>query len=315
MLGPALLVLFLASSDLTTFFAILAGADVWPIVLSLLLLPPFIVIKSWRWQLLMRELNLELPTLPILSALYTVGIYLGSVTPGQAGDFVKAWYLRERGQPLAPTLLSVLLDRLCDLLVMAALATLGIFALGQLLPDRNVQALLVVLMGIGLVIMTIFLGIRTPRQWLLTQLLPLVLPTRLHTSLTRWNEQFSSLSLHPRLVFLVGVASLLSAGFTFWRLWLLFVALDVLVPLYIVIGASALVAVLQILPISIGGVGVRDAVLIAVLTPYGYIQEQALGVSALFLLLTLEHILVGFIVSFWFPVEKALQQQAAKDAS
>jgi uncharacterized protein (TIRG00374 family) len=136
-----------------------------------------------------------------------------------------------------------------------------------------------------------------------------VLPERLGASLLRWNDQFASLSLHPRLVVLVGLASLLSAGFTFWRLWLLFVSLDILVPLYIVIGSSALIAILQILPISIGGLGVRDAVLIAVLAPFGYITEQALSVSALFLLLTLEHILVGFIVAFWFPLEQALQQQ------
>jgi uncharacterized protein (TIRG00374 family) len=224
---------------------------------------------------------------------------------------VKGWYLRERGQPLAPSLFSVLLDRLCDMLVMAALATLGIFALGQLLPDRRMQTLLVILMGVGLLTMTVMLGSRRLRRWLLTVVLPVVLPERLRASLLRWNDQFATLTLHLRLVLLVGAASLISAAFTFWRLWLLFVALDVFVPLYIVVGSSALIAILQVLPISIGGVGVRDAVLIAVLAPYGYIQEQALGISALFLLLTLEHILLGFIVSFWFPVDRALRQQQA----
>jgi uncharacterized membrane protein YbhN (UPF0104 family) len=107
------------------------------------------------------------------------------------------------------------------------------------------------------------------------------------------------------------VASLVSAAFTFWRLWLLFVALDVFLPLYIVVGASALIAILQVLPISIGGLGVRDAVLVAVLLPYGYTTEQALGISALFLLVTLEHILLGFIVSFWFPVSRALTEPTA----
>lgn len=313
LIGPVLLLILLARSDLSEFASILAGAAPGPILLSLVLYPPFVVIKAWRWRLLMRELKLDLP-LPTASALYAVGVYLGAVTPGQAGDFVKAWYLRERGQPLAPALLSVVIDRLSDMLVMAGFATLGIFALGQLLPNRALQTLLVVLMGTGLVVATALLVGRRPRTWLLTRLLPRILPERLQAALLRWNEQFATLSLSPRLVLLVGAASLLSAAFTFWRLWLLFVALNVLVPLYIVIGVSALVAILQVLPISFGGVGVRDAALIAVLAPYGYSTEAAISVSALFLLLTLEHIVLGFILSFWFPVDRALSKASGSHA-
>jgi uncharacterized protein (TIRG00374 family) len=310
LLGPALLVLLLARSDLPTFVDILLGAAVWPILLSLLLFPPFLLIKTWRWQLLLHELGLTLPFWRG-AALYTVGIYLGAVTPGQAGDLVKAWYLRERGQPLAPALLSVMIDRLCDLLVMAVLATLGIFALGQLLPSRALQTLVVVAMGVGLAVLTVLMVARGPRRWLLGSVLPALLPQQTHAALARWNEQFAALSLRPGLVLIVGVASLVSAAFTFWRLWLLFVALDVFLPLYVVVGASALIAILQVLPISIGGLGVRDAVLVAVLLPYGYATEQALGVSALFLLVTLQHILLGFIVSFWFPVSRALTEPTA----
>ncbi len=309
LLGPALLILFLATSDLNKLFELLRGAEILPIVLALLLMPPFLMIKAWRWQLVGRELNLHIPYWWGLG-LYTVGIYYGSVTPGQAGDLAKAWYLRERGQPLAPALLSVVLDRLCDLLVMASVAILGIFALGQLLPSRELQTTLVVLMGLGLTVLTVFLTARGPRQWLFTRLLPTIFPARLQDSLLRWNDQFSSLTLHPRLIFLVGVTSILSALFTFYRLWLLFVALGVDIPLYVVVGSSALVAILQVLPISIGGVGVRDAVLIAVLAPYGYSTEMAIGVSALFLLLTLEHIVAGFIVAFWFPLSRAMTQPA-----
>lgn len=301
LLGPALLVLFLANSDLEQLVAILANAQPWPIVWSLLLLPPFLLIKAWRWQYLLRALGYDLP-LSTGMGLYIVGIFLGTTTPGQAGDFVKAWYLKERGTPLAPALLSVVIDRLFDLLVMAMLATLGIFALGQLLAIPGLRTLLVVGMCSALLLVTVLLMARGPREWMLTMALPRVLPPRLRDSLARWNSQLAALTMHPRLMIVLLAASLLSALFTFYRLWLLFVALDVIVPLYLVIGVSALIAILQVLPISIAGVGVRDAALIAVLAPYGYSPEAALSVSALFLLISLEHILVGLIVSFWYPL-------------
>jgi uncharacterized protein (TIRG00374 family) len=313
LLGPALLILFLASADLGALWATLRGAVLWPILLSLLLMPPFVLIKAWRWLRIMRELGLRLDFWTA-AALYTVGLFYGATTPGQAGDLLKAVYLRDRGQPLAPAMLSVVLDRLFDLLLMAVLATIGIFALGQLLPSRELQTVVVLLMGLGLAVLTIFLVARRPREWALTRALPRIAPG-LQATLVRWNSQLRGLSLRPGLLLELGLLSLGSACFTFLRLWLLFLALELsAVPLYVVIGASALIAVLQVLPISIAGVGVRDAVLIAILLPYGYSAEQALTLSALFLLINLQHILVGFIFSFWYPLGAASEGQQERGA-
>lgn len=307
LIGPALLLFFLATSDLGELWRILITAELWPIVWSLLLLPPFLLIKSYRWLRLMREMGLGLP-FSTACALYMVGIFYGSTTPGQAGDLLKAVYLRDRGQPMAPALLSVVLDRLCDLLVMATLATLGIFALGRLLPSRELQTALVILMALGLTVVTALIAARGPRDWMLTIVLPRFAP-RLRVALDRWNQQLAGLTLRPALIGELAVLSLGSAFFTFLRLWLLFVALDLgRVPLLTVIGASALIAVLQVLPISIGGLGVREVVLVPVLAAYNYLPEQAITLSALFLLINVEHIVVGFIVSFWFPLGSASEK-------
>ncbi|NJL33669.1 MAG: flippase-like domain-containing protein, partial [Chloroflexaceae bacterium] len=199
LLGPALLLVFLWQSDLGELTAILQNVNPWPVVWSLILILPFLIIKAWRWRVIMRTMDMDMP-LPVATALYNVGIYLGSVTPGQAGDFIKAWYLRDRGYPLAPALLSVVLDRLCDLIVMALLAIVGIFALGQLLPGRFLQTLVVIAMLGGLAVLTVLLVARGPRQWMLTVLLPRILPNRLRESLHRWNEQMAMLHLTPLLI-------------------------------------------------------------------------------------------------------------------
>ena len=302
LIGPLLLIVFLWTSDLSRLWEILRGAAIGPVIWSLALFPPFVIIKSWRWIRLMRAMGLELD-LRTAVALYIVGIFYGATTPGQAGDLLKAVYLHRRGQPTAPALMSVVLDRLSDLVVMSALATIGVFALGRLLPTRELQQAVVVLMAAGLITLITLLVARGPRSWLLTGVLPKIAP-RMTTMLDSWNAQLHQLQLSPRLLVEVTFSSLISAGFTFVRLWLLFLALGLsAVPLLTVIGASALIAVLQVLPISIGGVGVRDVVLIAILAPYGYSQEQALTLSALFLLINVEHIVIGFLMSFRYPLQ------------
>lgn len=301
LIGPLLLVVFLFNSDTEKLFAILGSADPWLIGVALLYMYPFLLIKSWRWRNILLDLGLDVPLLTTLK-LYLVGVYLGGVTPGQVGDLAKAWYLRSHhGHPFAPAALSVVVDRLFDMVLMVLLAIPGVLFLGHLLPSRELQTAMVVAIGAGLLVLLVFLMSRPKRQWLLLRVLPKILPARLHASLERVHTQLATLALRPRLVLLASIVSLIAIGFTFFRLWLLFLALNMPIPFYLVVSVTTLVSMLQILPVSIAGVGVRDALLIGVLLPYGYSVEQALGVSALFLLLTLQHILGGFIVSLWNP--------------
>jgi hypothetical protein len=59
---------------------------------------------------------------------------------------------------------------------------------------------------------------------------------------------------------------------------------------------------LQALPISVSGIGIRDAVLVALLRTYDYPDAYALALSGLFLLINVEHIIVGFLFSLRYPI-------------
>ena len=139
LIGPALLIFFLLRSDLGGIIANFSSLKLVPLVFSLVLYPVFIAVKAWRWNMLMHELGMQEPPLGYSMALYMIGLFLGGATPGQSGDFIKAWYLRERGRPLASALFSILLDRLFDFLIMAVLSLLGLVAFLHLF-SRQLQA-------------------------------------------------------------------------------------------------------------------------------------------------------------------------------
>src|SRR3712207_2750473 len=100
LLGPALLLYFLLTTDLSLVWRTLTSADPLLILWSLVLVAPFLVLKAVRWQLILRAWHIMIPLREAV-ALYCIGIFLGAVTPGQAGDAVKAWYLRKRNTPLS----------------------------------------------------------------------------------------------------------------------------------------------------------------------------------------------------------------------
>jgi uncharacterized protein (TIRG00374 family) len=300
LIGPALLLIFLWSSDFTRLMASFGSIDPWPVLLSMALMPVFIAIKAWRWNVLMNELGMQAPALGYSMALYTIGLYLGGITPGQSGDFIKAWYLKEREQPLTPALFSIVLDRLFDFLVMALLALLALIEFLDLLPGSAQIATIV--FAAMVFTLTPLLMARGPREWLIARTLPL-LPTRVRDVIARWRDQLSALSLRPALLGMLLLASVGSAASTIARIYLLFLAMSLTnVPLLAIISSTALIAILQALPISFAGIGVRDAILVLVLGRYGYSTEQALTLSALYLLINIEHIVVGFLVSLRYPL-------------
>jgi len=312
LIGPALLVFFLWKSDLGSIVANLGNVRLAPLLLSLALYPVFVWVKAWRWNTIMRELDMQAPPLGYTMVLYMIGLFLGGATPGQSGDFVKAWYLRERGQPLAPALFSIVLDRLFDFLIMALLALLGLVAFLNVLP-RPVQ-LAAVVFAAAIILLTPTLMARRPRDWLMTRTLPMT-PGRIRAMIERWRDQFAGLSLRPALLANLLFASLCSASTTILRIYLLFLAMGLTsVPVLAIISSTALIAILQALPISVAGVGVRDAILIQVLALYGYKPEQALSLSALFLLLNVEHMLFGFLVSLRYPLGQVPPPEALAQA-
>lgn len=307
LIGPAILAYFLLTTDIGKIIANLRDLYWAPLLLSLALYFPFIVVKGWRWNLLMHNLGMQAPPIGYSMVLYMIGMFVGGATPGQSGDFIKAWYLRERGYPLAPALFSILLDRLFDFLIMAILSLLGLLAFLNIFPPTMQPLILVATIGFAalIIILTPALMARRPRNWLLKRMLGLA-PRRLRPALERWRDQFAALDLSPALLGSLVVATMLSASSTMLRLWLLFRAMEIDgVPLLAFLATMALIAILQALPISFSGVGVRDAILIALLVHYGYTKDQALSLSLLFLILNLEHILIGFLVSLRYPLGQA----------
>ena len=74
------------------------------------------------------------------------------------------------------------------------------------------------------------------------------------------------------------------------------------IPLAAVLGSTGQIALLQALPISVSGLGVREAVLIGLLHAHGYDSAYAIALSGLFLIINVEHIIVGFLVSLRYPI-------------
>lgn len=294
-LGPLLLawILWQNRDQLGIAWNTLRGVRWVPLVLSFALVFPFVLLKGWRWQLILDDLGEHVPWRR-LTFYYALGIFLGAATPGQAGDFLKAWYLKEDGHDLGAALLSTVVDRLFDMGIMGILALSGLYALWRVFPRAGTVLLLTaMLLGIGLVL-SLLLS-RSWRNWWIDRVLRFLVPASVRRYLQERDARayVDRFFLSPRNALLGGAISLLSFSTTFFRLWLLIPALGKSLPFAIFVPTIALVALGSLL--SVAGLGTRELILLTILSApeLGWSRGEILSYFALILCVGLENLVLG----------------------
>jgi uncharacterized protein (TIRG00374 family) len=286
----------------------LLHANLWLVLASIVLIVPIMAIKSWRWCLILKSLGQPL-NFRLAFRLYGLGLAAGSFTPGQAGDVIKAWYLRDRGFKLSTALISVIIDRLADVVVLSLWASLGLLILGAaFISELPVLLVVLVLVSLGLV------GLSLPivREQLLAKITKFIsrkvarkelkLNAEVSTATTTADssriESEVTTFQHTNWNFLLltFVATLLTSSLAVLRVWLVAIAIGMPLNFLEAVAASSLATVVGLVPISIAGIGTRDLALIGILSKLGYSRESAVVLSSFILLHNLVNLVFGYLV-------------------
>ncbi len=277
------LVLFL-KIDLRETFSILANANVLLVALSVLGFIPFLLVKAWRWQVILRDLGVAIPFGQAVR-LYALGLGAGMLTPGQVGDAVKIAYFRERG--FGQSIISILLDRLWDVLILVLLAGSGALFFVQLFEGEWIA---IALLFAGTVV--VFAVVNHPRaqHWLFHQLRRV---RKKDDALAAYEPQPLTLTQ----IVVQFLLSILATALVYARLYLLTSALGIFLAPVPFVAAMSLATIAALLPISLmGGIGTRDAALLLIAPIINITGAQALAISTLILFIQLVNGIVGFAV-------------------
>jgi uncharacterized membrane protein YbhN (UPF0104 family) len=93
--------------------------------------------------------------------------------------------------------------------------------------------------------------------------------------------------------------TVLATGVVYLRLYLLVTALDIHLAAIPFVAAMSLASVAALIPVSVSGIGTRDAALMLIAPALGISPEQAIGISTLILFLSVVNGAVGLAVYLW----------------
>lgn len=243
-------------------------------------------IKGMRWYALIRAVGLDYSMRQSVR-LWAIGFCAGAVTPGKVGDAVRAFYLsRDTGSSLGVSLLTVFMDRLMDLVIVLVFGLVTIVVFSHAYTDVPSAWIIVALVAGTLAV--IYLALR--RDLVRTLLGPLfraLTPEKYKGEMSaQFHSFYDSLGLYARrwkqTLFGIGCTLLSWSGVVVIAYCVTWV-LDIDVSFGYVVLIMPIVTVVELLPISISGLGTREAVSIYFFAVIDVSAPEAVGFSVMYL--------------------------------
>lgn len=272
LLGPViLLVVFLKLKDKDALLHSFAAASPLWLGLAILLNPVNIHLKVIRWQILLRRRGIEYDTKRSWLAFLT-SAYLAMLTPGRVGDLLRVQYLKKhKDVPYAEGFASVVMDRFCDLYVLAGFVAVAAVHYGPIIAGRLAWATWACVIGTVL----------GPLAFLIPGLPERILGKALR-KFTGKAESFDQFLAALRAN--VGWPLLITIPLTAVTFLVNYVqgsmiahAMGIDLSFYDVMCLLAIASLLGLLPISVSGVGMREAFFALLFPSLGLSAE--IGVS------------------------------------
>lgn len=283
LIGIALFLLILLSIDLNKTISILAKGDFTLIFLAIIILIVTIAVRCLKWFLILKNQGIEISLWKAFKYYY-IGIVLGTFTPGRLGDFAKALYLKKHG--LAKVFAAVLVDRLADV---AVLFFTGLIASVLFLMYFNVEVLSIplLLFLLFLFFFALYVFMHEPLlKKLLKPFYNFLVPERFKTQLRQGFSTFlqtsHSILKSKKLMLAVTAISFASWALLIYAAYLVALSLNLTVSLSFLFLVIPVTTLVMLIPISISGIGTRDATTIILFSLVGIAAEQSLAFSLLF---------------------------------
>jgi glycosyltransferase 2 family protein len=246
------------------------------------------VLSAWRWQRVLAVFDVDVP-LRTLLGYYLAGQFVGNVLPSTiGGDVVRVSRSAKSAGSADVAFASVVIERLTGFVALPLLTLVGILIRPSLLdvPHAWISLVIAAVTVVALVIILTVAGsphlagrFAKRQNWM--RFIGAV-----HIGVDRMRRE-------PGRTTSVLIAAVSYQASVVAAVWCAVHALGVSVPDASVIAFVPAVAMAQVLPISLSGLGIREGLLVLLLHPLGVPTGKAIGVGLLWYGMTLLVSLLG----------------------
>jgi uncharacterized membrane protein YbhN (UPF0104 family) len=270
-----------------------------------------VLLSAWRWRRVLDAFDAP-GSIPVLASHSFAGQFVGNVLPSTiGGDVLRVSRASKTTGSSEVAFASVVLERLSGFLALPVLSLAG-FALRPSLLDADRAWIALAIAGASLaMLVAILVVVAHPR-----------LAGRF-AGADRWTRFVGAIHIgmdglrrRPRLAWRVLAASVVYQLSTVAAEMCAVKVMNVSVPLAAILAFAPAVAMVQVLPLSIGGLGVREGMLVLLLGGLGVSAGAAVGVGLVWYAQTLAASLLGapaFAMGHRFGVREDARESGVRE--
>jgi len=299
--GILLFVLILIRTDLDGILVNIKNIKFSYLIFAILFIFPVLLIKSFCWNYIKRKQNIYY-NLKDSFLMYGVGLYIGGVTPGRVGEISKAIYLKRDGYSFGRSMVSLVLDRFSDIVFLLVFLFFGSF----FILDFFYQQILVFIAVIIFLIFIFLIYLKSDIiKFFLKKLFYFFIPIKYQKSWKINLQEFiNDIKIYKfknyLVVFLLTAFSWL---FSYIQIFIISRSANITTVSFLYLSVIfTVINFINLIPISILGIGTREAALFLFLSPFMISEEQIIVFSSLILLMYLFASLIGLICWLIKPV-------------
>jgi uncharacterized protein (TIRG00374 family) len=278
---------------------------------KLLIFPPLILfilyLRGLRWQFLMKMVGIDYALMKSTSV-WAIGFAAAAVTPAKVGDAIRVLYLsRDTGRNFGECLLTVFMDRLLDMILVVGFGVLTVLLFSYFyIALPSIWIILLTVLGISVLLYAVLH--RGTMRRLLEPFFRVFIPERHKKALTiSFNTFYDSLSVYFRnwkktsFAFILALLQWTSVLFlTYAVAWVL----EIDVSLFFMFLMMPVMTLAELVPISVSGVGTRDATVVYFFSVIGLSSAKAVAFSLTYLVTgTYLLALLGFLAWLKNPLK------------
>ncbi|HIH21120.1 MAG: flippase-like domain-containing protein [Candidatus Diapherotrites archaeon] len=251
-------------------------------------------VKSLKWKQIVEATGHKISNVKAFKA-FSIGFALSLASPGRIGDFARALFIKDRKRGLASGLATVVIDRIIDIILLFCLAAIGLLVIAEKFQNQGfeIAILAAILLSIALSVM---LFSREKARIVLKPFFRLIIPERFKgRAKSFFNEFYKALKSFAKNK--EKVAKSIILGLLSWALTIAFALLiaqgvQLNADLIFIAACIPILLIVETIPISIAGIGTRDATAVFLFSFAGISPEKSISFSLLFLFFG--YLILGF---------------------
>ena len=289
-IGIAILVWLIFKIGTNNIVESFASARISFIILAIFFSFVVVFFQASKWFILLKKQRIKIGFLETLK-FELMSAFYGIITPAKLGSFVKVAYLQKKVKNIGKSSSSVVLDKIFDFL------TIFIFAFfGCLVLVKGTLFLVSLVFLFFIALFTIFIN-KNRSKPLLKFIYKKMLPKRFKKNARKnFYDFYDSIPNKSFLIFFL-FFSFLTWIVVYSLTFIVALALNIEISYFILIFILPISTLVAHIPITIAGLGTREASLVGLLSLYGIGAAKAFSMSIIAFLITCIPALLGFFLS------------------